>query len=93
VVGEVVIAADYFKTFLAAMRKIVGGNLHAYETLLERARREAIVRMKEAAQDMGANRVVNMRFASSNVGSTEGRRRAPMVEMYAYGTAIRAPGG
>lgn len=89
VTGEVVIASDYFKTFAAALRKIVGGELRAYESLMDRARREAMVRMMRSAADMGATHVVNIRFSTSNIGSMR-RRGAAMVEMYAYGTAMRA---
>ena len=92
VTGEVVIASDYFKTFAANLKKRIGGDLRTYETLMERARREALVRMLESARQLGANHVANVRFASSNIGSgATGRRRgrAAMVEMYAYGTALR----
>ena len=89
VTGEVVIASDYFKTFAAALRKIVGGELRAYESLMARARREAMVRMMRSAADMGATHVVNVRFSTSNIGSMR-RRGAAMVEMYASGTAVRA---
>lgn len=89
VVGEVVIASDYFKTFVSGIRKIVGGELRAYETLMERARREAILRMAESAKQMGANAVYNIRLSSTNVGSIRRKRSAAMVEMYAYGTAIK----
>lgn len=89
VVGEVVVASDYFKTFVSQLRKIVGGELRAFETLMERARREAAVRMLERAKSLGANGVINIRYASSNIGSMRGKRRAAMVEMYAYGTAIQ----
>ncbi len=91
--GEVVIASDYFKTFAAALRKLVGGDLRTYESLMERARREALVRMKQEAKAAGANCVANVRLASSNIGSggagSRRRRGAAMVEMYAYGTAVR----
>ncbi len=90
VTGEVVIASDYFKTFAAALRKIVGGELRTYESLMVRARREALVRMMESARAMGATHVVNVRFETSNIGSLR-RRGAAMVEMYAYGTAVHAP--
>lgn len=92
VIGEVVIASDYFKTFAAQLRKLVGGELRTFETLMERARREALLRMMERAHDMGANRVVNVRFATSNIGSLRRNQRAAMVEMYAYGTAICVAG-
>lgn len=88
VVGEVVIASDYFKTFTAALRKLIGGELHTFESLMVRARREALLRMLESAKSMGANTVANVRFATSNIGSVGRKRAAAMVEMYAYGTAI-----
>jgi uncharacterized protein YbjQ (UPF0145 family) len=91
VFGEVVVASDYFKTFVAQLKKLVGGELRTFETLMERARREALLRMLESADRMGANRVVNVRFSTSNVGSMKRNRKAAMVEMYAYGTAIYVP--
>ncbi len=92
VIGEVVVASDYFKTFVANLKKLVGGELRTFETLMERARREALLRLMERARAMGANRVLNVRFASSNIGGTSRRRKnAAMVEMYAYGTAIYVP--
>lgn len=91
VVGEVVIASDYFKTFAAGIRKILGGELRTYETLMERARREALLRMAESAKEMGANAIYNVRLSSSNIGSIRRRRSAAMVEIYAYGTAIHIP--
>jgi uncharacterized protein YbjQ (UPF0145 family) len=87
VTGEVVIASDYFKTFAASLRKLIGGELHAFESLMERARREALLRMVESAKGMGANAVANVRFETSNIGSMRRKRAAAMVEMYAYGTA------
>jgi uncharacterized protein YbjQ (UPF0145 family) len=88
VVGEVVIASDYFKTFGANIRKILGGELRTFESLMVRARREALVRMLESAKRQGANAVVNVRFATSNIGSMRRKRLAAMVEMCAYGTAV-----
>jgi uncharacterized protein YbjQ (UPF0145 family) len=91
VTGEVVISSDYFKTFVASLKKLIGGELRTFETLMERARREALVRALESADRMGANRLVNVRFATSNIGSMKRKRMAAMVEMYAYGTAIYVP--
>ncbi len=93
VVGEVVIASDYFKTFAATLRKIVGGELRAFDTLMQRAQREARLRMMESASRMGANGVVNVRYVSSNIGMLRRRRKAAMVEMMAYGTAVCFPDG
>ena len=49
--SRVVISLDHFKRFLAGLRALVGGRIRSYETLLDRARREALMRMKEAARD------------------------------------------
>ena len=74
-----VIAADYFKNFLGGLRNFFGGNMSAYESLTERARREAIVQMREKAGD--ADMVVKARIQLTELG--KGR-----VEAIAYGTAV-----
>lgn len=85
VMGEVVIATDYFKSFMAMLRNIVGGEVKTYQTLLSRARREAKLRMIEEAQALGADLVVNVRFEWSDVGP-----RIASTEIFCYGTAITA---
>lgn len=87
--GNVVIATDYLKTFLANLKKIVGGELKSYETLLERSRREALLRLLEEARSRGFDAVCNLRFESADVGGMTGKRGAAMVEVYAYATAYR----
>lgn len=87
--GGVVVSSDYFKTFVAGFRSLVGGRFRGFESLLERARREALLRMKAQAQAQGSNLVIGVRFHTTKVaGST-----TPSVEVIAYGTALhRAPG-
>jgi uncharacterized protein YbjQ (UPF0145 family) len=89
VVGSVVIAEDYFKRVAAGLKSLVGGNLVAYESLLERGRREAIVRMKEQARQLGATAVVNVRLETASLSEDWSARR-PMfsAEFIAYGTAL-----
>lgn len=82
VVGNVVVASDYFKRFAAGLRNIFGGRMLSYETLLDRGRREAIVRMKEDAKKRGATQVVNVRVETARV-------MVGAVEVFAYGTALR----
>ncbi|MEL6454010.1 MAG: heavy metal-binding domain-containing protein, partial [Cyanobacteria bacterium J06623_5] len=48
-VGSVVVANDYFKTIAAGLRNLVGGRMVVYESLVDRGRREALLRMKEEA--------------------------------------------
>ncbi len=91
VTGSVVISLDYFKRFLAGLRGIIGGRVKSYETLLDRGRREATLRMKELAQQAGCNAIINVRQQTSTLAS--GRRNGKGVagvEVLVFGTAIRA---
>jgi uncharacterized protein YbjQ (UPF0145 family) len=89
VVGSVVIAEDYFKRVAAGLKSLVGGNLRSYETLLERGRREAVVRMKKEARRLGATQVVNVRFETASLSEDwSGRRPMFSAELIAYGTAL-----
>lgn len=89
VLGEVVIATDYLKSFLARIRKILGGELRSYESLMQRARREAMVRMLEQAREMGYDAVCNLRLDPSDIGGATQRRRSVMVAICATGTAYK----
>lgn len=83
--GSVVISVDYFKRFAAGLKKLFGGEIHSYSSLLDRARREALLRLKDNCKD--ADLLINLRFetctlsdgSNSNIGS---------VEVVAYGTAV-----
>jgi uncharacterized protein YbjQ (UPF0145 family) len=89
VVGSVVIAEDYFKRVAAALKSLIGGRLVAYESLLERGRREAIVRMKEQARRAGATQIVNLRLETASLSEDwSGRRPMFSAEFIAYGTAL-----
>ena len=89
VVGSVVIAEDFFKRVAAGLKSIVGGNIRSYETLLERGRREAIVRMKQEARRLGATHVVNVRLETASLSEDfSGRRPMFSAEFIAYGTAL-----
>ena len=85
--GNVVISVDYFKRILAGLRAIIGGRISAYESLLERARREALLRMKEEAQAKGAKMIVNVRLETASI-SKGAKQTIGSVEVYAYGTAL-----
>ncbi len=85
--GNVVIANDYFKMFVSGLRNLFGGRMRAYETLLDRARREAILRMKDEAKELGAQAVFNVKYETSNI-SGQTKKRMPVIEVHAYGTAL-----
>ena len=83
--GSVVVSVDYFKRIVAGLRNVFGGNIQAYETLVDRARREAVLRMKESCPD--ADQVINMRLETSSISKGRGKQIGS-VEVLAYGTAI-----
>lgn len=87
VMGSTVVSVDYFKRFLATLRMLFGGNLTSYESLLDRARREALVRMKLAAQQLGATHVFNVKYETTSISKGRGNQIGS-VEMLAYGTAL-----
>ncbi len=87
VLGNVTISVDYFKRFLATLHNFFGGSVSSYETLLDRARREALLRMKQEAQRLNADLVLNVKYETASIykGSGSG---VGSVEVLAYGTAM-----
>lgn len=86
VCGSAVISVDYFKRILAGLRNIFGRTVRSYESLIDRARREAMLRMKEAAT--GATVIINVRIETSTIGRNAGKG-VGCVEAFAYGTAVK----
>lgn len=86
--GSVVVGSDYFKQFVAGLKTLVGGRLTSYESLLDRARREAILRMKDQALRLGSQLVINVKFETTNIGGGHGQS-LPIVQVIAYGTALK----
>ena len=87
VYGSMVVSIDYFKRLLAGLRNFFGGEISSYETLLDRARREAILRMKERTEY--ADAIVNLRIETSRIGQSANKKNAlGSIEVLAYGTAI-----
>jgi uncharacterized protein YbjQ (UPF0145 family) len=86
VCGSVVMGCDYFKLYVGRIFNLVGGNIDIFEGVLQRARREAQVRMIEQARAQGARTVWNMRLESAALGSPRG---GLTVEVLCYGTALK----
>ena len=82
VCGSTVRSKNAFKDIGASFKNIFGGELKSYTKLLNETRQEAIDRMIEQATQVGANAVINVRFATSDVA-------AGAAEIYVYGTAVR----
>ncbi len=89
VCGSAVISVDYFKKFAASLRGIIGGRIGTYESLFERARREAVLRMKDEARRHGASIVLNVKHETARIYAGGGRLTVS-VEALAYGTAYRS---
>ncbi len=87
VTGEVVVSGDYFKNFVASFKNVFGGRLTTFESLMDRGRREAILRMREKARQ--ADMVINVKIESAMLSdlSTNGNV-IPRLAVIAYGTAI-----
>ena len=82
VTGNTVRAKHIGRDIMAGLKNVVGGELKGYTELLQDSRKEATERMIEQAQSMGANAVVNVRFATSSISQGA-------AELFAYGTAVR----
>jgi uncharacterized protein YbjQ (UPF0145 family) len=89
VTGGVVISVDYFKRFLSGLRMIFGGRIKAYETLLDRARREALLRLKEDAVERGYHAVINVRIETCRIANARNSERIAGLEVLAFGTGLK----
>jgi uncharacterized protein YbjQ (UPF0145 family) len=89
VMGNVVISQDYFKRVAAGIKGIFGGNIGVLEPLLERARREALIRMKGVAHARGYDTIINVRIETATLANARrGGKGTAGVEILAFGTAI-----
>ena len=80
--GNVVQSKNFGKDFMAGMKTIVGGEITSYTEMLNQARQIAVKRMVDEAEALGADAVVNIRYASASV-------MQGAAEVIAYGTAVR----
>ena len=80
--GTVVYSKNFGRDFMAGMKTLVGGEIVGYTEMLNEARAIATKLMVEAAEALGADAVVGMRYASSSV-------MQGAAEVVAYGTAVK----
>ena len=83
--GSVVQSKHFGKDFMAGMKTLVGGEIESYPEMLVEARQIATKRMVEDAEALGADAVLNVRYASSSL-------MQGAAEVTAYGTAVRILG-
>ncbi len=79
--GSTIRAKHLGQDIMASLKNIVGGELSEYTELLKESREEALERMKTQAAELGANAVINVRFATSSVAQGAS-------EILAYGSAV-----
>ena len=92
--GQAVIGSDHFKTFASGIRNLFGGRHRSLETIMERARHEALIRMLAEDEKMEAQAVWNVRIETSNIAFGGGNGKGLIAaEIYAYGTALRLDRG
>lgn len=80
--GSTVRARNIGRDIFAGLKNIVGGEISEYTQLLAQSREQAIKRMLDDAERLGADAVVNVRFNTSQV-------MQGAAEMLAYGTAVK----
>ncbi len=79
--GNTIRARNVGRDILAGLKNIIGGEIEEYTKLMAESREQAIDRMIESAQELGANAVLNVRFSTSYIMSSA-------AEILAYGTAV-----
>lgn len=79
--GSTIQSKHIGKDFMAGLKTIVGGEISEYTEMLENARQIAIGRMVKDAENVGANAIVNIRFATSAI-------MQGAAELMVYGTAV-----
>ena len=79
--GSTVRSKHVARDMMAGLKNIFGGELKGYTELLQESREEAVDRMKQQAQSIGANAILNIRFSTSSIAQGAS-------ELFAYGTAV-----
>ena len=82
VAGSTIRAKHVGRDLMASLKNLVGGELKGYTQLMQESRQQAVDRMVEQAEQLGANAIVNVRFSTSSVAQGA-------AELYAYGTAVK----
>ncbi len=80
--GNVVQCRNVGRDFMAGIKTLVGGELKEYTEMLNQARQIAIKRMVDEAESLGADAIINIRYASSSI-------MQGAAEVIAYGTAVK----
>jgi uncharacterized protein YbjQ (UPF0145 family) len=79
--GNTIRARHVGRDIMAGLRNLVGGEIMEYTKLMAESREQAIDRMKQEAERMGANAIVGLRFTTSVI-------MGGAAELLSYGTAV-----
>jgi uncharacterized protein YbjQ (UPF0145 family) len=80
--GNTIQAKSIGKDFKAGLRHIAGGEIKEYTDMLAESREVALKRMRDKAERLGADAVINVRFMTSAI-------MGGAAEILAYGTAVK----
>ncbi len=83
-----VVSIDAFKKLMAGFVNIFGGRMKSYESLVDRARREAILKVKQRAEESGCNVIANLRLETSSISKST-KNSVGAVEAMAYATGLK----
>ena len=88
ITSEVTLGVDHFRGFLGQWKSLFGGQVRSYQMVLDRARREVVMRILEQTNAMGYNALANLRIDFADIsGSALARRTAADISVLASGTA------
>ncbi len=79
--GNTIRARHVGRDISAALKNLVGGEIKDYTKMMAESREQALDRMVEEAESLGANAILNVRFATSMIMQSAS-------EILAYGTAV-----
>ncbi len=80
--GNTIRARHIGKDILAVLRNITGGEIEEYTKMMAESREQALDRMAEEAEKLGANAIVSVRFTTTSM-------MQGAAELLVYGTAVR----
>ena len=91
-ISETIISAHYVKMILVSIRNLFGGEVKSFRVIMERARRESVLRVLEQARQEGYNAVCNIRLDSVDINGAATRKQSKMAlgSIMASGTAYIA---
>ncbi len=84
-VGSVVVSIDRFKLMVSTIQNLLGGEVHAFSSLIDRGRREATLRMMESSP--GADGYYNFKIETSTISGSS-KNGLGTIEVMAYATAV-----